>query len=43
MANSTQASTDSVPVAAAQPIIGGRPPGMPPTSVESGVRLLSGV
>src|ERR1700733_5363015 len=43
MPNSTQPPSDSEPCAAAQPISGGKAPGIAPTAVESEVRVFSGV
>ena len=43
MAKSIHASRENVPVAAAQPIIGGSAPGMAPMTVANDVRSLSGV
>src|SRR5262245_34786849 len=43
MPKSTRAGRVRVPSAAAQPMTGGRAPGMAPTSVDSDVRRLSGV
>jgi hypothetical protein len=43
MPKSTMAGSEISPVAALQPITGGRAPGTAPTSVDSDVRVLSGV
>ena len=43
IAKSTNAPGSSVPRAAAQPITGGSAPGNAPTTVESDVRVFSGV
>ena len=43
MPNSTQAPTPTSSRAAAQPATGGSAPGTAPTSVQNGVRTLSGV
>ena len=43
MPNRIHASIDRLLRTAAQPIIGGSAPGMPPTTVASDVRFLSGV
>ncbi len=41
MANSKMLSSDIVPVAAAQPIIGGKAPAAPPMTMFCGVRRFS--
>ena len=43
MPNRTSAGSVTSPVAALHPITGGRAPGTAPTSVDSDVRVLSGV